>query len=267
MSTALARIGSTALSIQDVMSVGGMLARSRYFQDASQEAQAVAKILAGQELGIPPVAAMTGIHVISGRITLSANLIASAIKRSYKYNYRVREMTESICKIEFLETFTQPGQLPQWESIGVSEFTIRDAQKAGTKNLDKFPRNMLFARAMSNGARWYCPDVFNGPIYTPEELGANVNEEGEVIDIQPVASFEPQPEPAAHSAPAPAIGEIDRDDLIKKIKAIGPAARALGVEFPVALPRDMTTTELRALYAACEDACAIDKLEDARVDP
>jgi len=36
---------------------------------------------------------------------------------------------------------------------------------------------------MSNGARWYTPDIFGGPVYTPEELGAVVDgETGEVID-------------------------------------------------------------------------------------
>ena len=44
-----------------------------------------------------------------------------------------------------------------------------------------FARNMLFARAMSNGARWFTPDVFGGPVYTPDELGAEVNEQGEVV--------------------------------------------------------------------------------------
>ena len=46
----------------------------------------------------------------------------------------------------------------------------------------KFARNMLFARAISNGARWYCPDLFSGnPVYVPEELGAIVDGEGNVI--------------------------------------------------------------------------------------
>ena len=56
------------------------------------------------------------------------------------------------------------------------------AVKAGTKNMDKFPRNMLFARAMSNGQKWYCPDAFNGAtVYTPEELGAETDENGDII--------------------------------------------------------------------------------------
>jgi hypothetical protein len=29
---------------------------------------------------------------------------------------------------------------------------------------------MLFARAISNGVKWYTPDVFSGPVYTPEEF-------------------------------------------------------------------------------------------------
>jgi hypothetical protein len=58
---------------------------------------------------------------------------------------------------------------------------------------------MLFARAMSNGVRWYCPDVTNGnAVYTPEELGAEVDEDGNVIDGDysiPEQVEQPEPEP------------------------------------------------------------------------
>jgi hypothetical protein len=79
-------------------------------------------------------------------------------------------MTAQRCEIEFRE---RNGD--KWEIIGSSEFTAQDARAAGTKNMDKYARNMLFARAMSNGARWYCPDIFGGPVYTPEEMGATVD--------------------------------------------------------------------------------------------
>jgi hypothetical protein len=83
------------------------------------------------------------------------------VKSSGKYNYRVTEQTDKVCSIDFYEGA---------ELIGTSTFTIEDAKKAGTKNTDKFPRNMLFARAMSNGVKWYTPDVFAGPVYVPEEM-------------------------------------------------------------------------------------------------
>jgi hypothetical protein len=36
---------------------------------------------------------------------------------------------------------------------------------------------MLFGRALTNAYRWYAPDVFSQPLYTPEELGAVVDAE------------------------------------------------------------------------------------------
>jgi len=102
-------------------------------------------------------------------------------------------MTDKNCAIEFMEYMGG-----KWNTSGVSSFTIEDAKKAGTKNLDKFPRNMLFARAMSNGVRWYCPDVMSGSVaYTPEELGADVDEDGNVVNAQVVEVVQvadPEPE-------------------------------------------------------------------------
>lgn len=169
-------------SLSETMQLGELLAASGFFQDSRSAAQAVVKVLAGREIGFGPIASMTGINVIQGRVSLSANMIAATIKRSGRYDYRVKDMSPQRCEIEFRE---RNGD--KWEVIGSSEFTAQDAQKAGTKNMDKFARNMLFARAMSNGARWYCPDIFGGAVYTPEEMGATVDgETGEIIDAPPV---------------------------------------------------------------------------------
>lgn len=155
------------MSLNDAMSIGQVLAKSGFFSDAREAAQAVTKVLAGQELGIGPVAAMTGVYLVNGRVAIGANLMAAAVKRSRRYNYRVTELSDARCAIEFTE---------EGKPIGESVFTIEDARKAQTKNIDKFPRNMLFARAMSNGVRWFCPDVFSTTVYTPDELRGDVLE-------------------------------------------------------------------------------------------
>ena len=49
---------------------------------------------------------------------------------------------------------------------------------------------MLFARAMSNGVRTHCPDVTSGNVYTPDELGLMVGEDGEALPAQPAAKPE-----------------------------------------------------------------------------
>lgn len=168
----------------DLMTLGKVFATSGYFADARDQAQAVVKILAGQELGIGPVAAMTGIYIVKGRVTISSNLIGAQIKRSGKYDYRIRKpFTHEVCTLDFYER----NGTGAFEPVGESVFTLADAQTAGLgggENYRKFARNMLFARAISNGAKWYCPDIFSGPVYTPDELGAVIDPEtGDVLSL------------------------------------------------------------------------------------
>jgi hypothetical protein len=143
------------------MEMAKLFAESGMFPDTKTAGQAIVKIQAGAEIGIQPFAAMSGIHIIQGKPTIGAGLMAAQVKGSGKYDYRVITQNEKACSIDFYQ-----GQ----NKIGNSTFTIEDARKAQTKNIDKFPANMLFARAMSNGVKWYCPDVFAGPVYTPEEF-------------------------------------------------------------------------------------------------
>lgn len=184
-------------TMDDVERAARAMAGSGFFADTRQASQAIVKILAARELGLGPFSGMVGVNIISGRPAFSANIMAACVKKSGRYNYRVSEMTDKNCTIDFLELIDG-----KWCASGSSSFSIEDARKAGTKNLDKFPRNMLFARAMSNGVRWYCPDVMNGSsVYTPEELGATTDQEGNVVTVEVVEGHaEAIPEPPA---PAP----------------------------------------------------------------
>lgn len=163
------------MPVGDIMTMAKTFAESGMFADTRQAAQAFVKIQAGQEIGIAPFQAMSGIHIIKGKPTIGAGIIASKIKGSGKYDYRVVTQNDTLCSIDFFQ-----GK----EKIGNSSFTIAEAKKAGTQNLDKFPKNMLFARAISNGVKWYCPDVFSGPVYVPEEMGG-LTEDATYTDITP----------------------------------------------------------------------------------
>jgi hypothetical protein len=160
-------------STTDAMQIGEVFFKSGMFTDIKSAQQAVVKIMAGQELGIPPFAAMSGIHIIQGKPTIGAGLMAAKIKGSNKYDYKVVQADEKACIIDFYQ-----GK----DKIGTSSFTIEDAKKAGTKNIDKFPKNMLFARAISNGVKWFTPDIYDSPVYVPEEMqDITVDAEIEVI--------------------------------------------------------------------------------------
>lgn len=178
--TAVARRSTPLpLSKRDPVAIAKHFAASGYFRDASQMSQAVVKIVAGEELGYGPMTAMSGIHIIEGKPSLSANLLAACVKRHPKYDYRVVSIDDTAAELRFLE---------DGEELGGSKFTIEQAQRAGlvkpNSGWAKYPEAMLFARALSQGVRWHCPDVTAGqPAYTPEELGADVDERGEVVTL------------------------------------------------------------------------------------
>ena len=228
----------------DVMELGNLLAKSGYFKDATDAAQAVVKVLAGQELGFGPVASMTGIYIVKGRVTLSANLIGAAVKRSGRYDYTISKLDKSLCVLMFW-TRRPDGIMVE---VGESTFTIDDAKAAGLVNGDnwkKYPRNMLFARALSNGAKWYCPDVFGGPIYTPDELGVPVDGETfEVVDVTPETKPGWQPatkgetdDPNQEPEPSNANG-LTAEEIIAKNKALY-IARINTLNKQLATPNDI----------------------------
>lgn len=256
---------NTALAVvppsdgMSLMQLGDVLSKSGYFQDAKGAAQAIVKVLAGRELGIGPIASMTGIHIIQGRVAVGANVMAGKVKGSARYDYRVLELTGEKCRIEFFER-VGTGML----SLGVSEFTAADAKAANTKNMQAFPRNMLFARAISNGVKWYTPDLSIAPMYTPDELGATVDyETGEIItgtatDVTDKADAPQADKPAGNGGNghsdarpwAPAALKAHIDKLIAaKSKGMKDAGELCSLE-----ARGLLTGKMNEIWAGDADA-------------
>ena len=233
----------------DPITLGNVLAASGFFADSKEGAQAAVKVMAGQELGFGPIASMTGIYIVKGRVTLSANLMAAAIKRHPAYTFRVKEHTAEVCTIDFLE---------DGEVIGTSSFSMDDAKAAGlasSETYKKFPKNMLYARALSNGAKWYCPDVFGGAIYTPDELGEEIDpESGEILN--PTA---PTPNPVA-AEPEPVDAEvvgIDREVAVNLVE------RAAALSVLDKLPLAVGHVVGRDVIGEADPESAIDLLAEA----
>jgi hypothetical protein len=144
------------------------LALSKRFPDARTADEAFAKILVGRDLGLSPTQALTGLHIVEGKPQIAAVTLAGFVRKSPRYDYGVQEMTDETCTITFWSMETE-------SEIGTSTFTIAEAQRAGLvkdkSNWAKWPKNMLFARAMSNGVKWFCPDLMGGvPIYTEADV-------------------------------------------------------------------------------------------------
>src|SRR5882724_10683027 len=195
----VAQAESQALQIQGTgMSLSGLaqvFVQSGFFKDVRQQSQAIVKVLLGQELGLKPIQSMMGIHIVEGKPEISAALMAALVKRSGRYDYEVTQHTDAGCEIAFFAL--KEGQR---EAIGSSGFTIEDAKRAGLAsrpNWQHYPRNMCFARALSNGVKWYCGDAIGGlPVYTEQELSdaMSVNGQRPTIDKQTGEVLDPEVE-------------------------------------------------------------------------
>jgi hypothetical protein len=190
------------------------LHQSGFFRDVTSQAQAMVKVMAGAEIGLPPFASMSGIHIVQGKPVLGANLVATLVKNDPRYDYRVKEANNDRCVLEWYEG----GQ-----RVGESAFTMSEANAAGLTNKPTwkaYASDMLFARALTRGARRYAPGIFGGaPIYTPEEMGVDTDEDGRVVEGVVVNVTPPATNGDSHAPngqPAPAVvesGPLADDEL------------------------------------------------------
>lgn len=211
---------------------------SGFFKDVTSQAQAMVKVMAGAEIGLPAFASMSGIHIVQGKPVLGANLIATLVKNDPRYDYRVKVADNKQCILTWYE-----GGKP----VGESSFTIDEANAAGLtgkQTWKAYASDMLFARALTRGARRYAPGIFGGaPIYTPDEMGIDTDEEGhiiqgEIVNVTPAPVQPAQPQPAAAPMPddelviseasakefataAAALLETDTATLKDRMKALG----------------------------------------------
>ncbi len=148
---------------KEPMAMGEVFSKSGMFPDIKTATQAVVKIMAGKELGMTPFQSMASIYIVNGKLALTSQAMSSLVKKTKKYDYKVMKLDDTECSLDFYEG---------GEKSGNSTFTFKDAAKAGLVNKDvwkNYPKNMLFARALSNGARFFCPDAISG-YYTKEEV-------------------------------------------------------------------------------------------------
>jgi hypothetical protein len=219
--------------VNEFQSIAKTFVESGLFSDVRSQAQAFVKIMAGAEMGIPPFTAMNSFHIIQGKACMSANAIAARVKASGRYDYRIVEKSATRCVIEFSER-SKPGTLTEtWDEAR--------ARKMGVKNMDKMPDAMLFARCITAGARAFCPDVV-GQYYTPEEMGAEIDENGEIVDAPArVVQQRPAPDPVVAAAAQNGgvvrtasmgadVTQTPRDEAIDAWKAAAREAKGLGLD-------------------------------------
>jgi hypothetical protein len=193
--------------------------RSGMFKKYPNSSAAFVVCAFGYELGLSPVAALTSIHAIDGKPVMSGNLMLSLVYGSSTHDVRIKRRDNKGCTIAW-HLKKPDGSLG--ELLGESSWTEADAQVAqltGKDNWKKYARAMLFNRAVSDGFKVFCPHLAHGhTLYTPDELGADINADGEIV----VAASTVRRETSKLLKPkAPAAPTVTLKQLQKLMEATG----------------------------------------------
>jgi hypothetical protein len=115
-------------------------------------------VLAGAELGLAPMQAVRGLHIINGKVGLSADLMGALVKRSPACEYL--QLVESTGQVATYRTKRRGDPEPTTIS-----FTLAQAKAAGitgNPQWGKYPDAMLRARALAAICRAVYPDLCLG---------------------------------------------------------------------------------------------------------
>jgi hypothetical protein len=177
------RVDPVASTFEDIKEVCRELVKSGLLpRSIKTPEQAFAIVLAGREVGIPEWNSLNKIQIIEGKTAMAAELMMALFRQRVGGTAQIIESSDIVCTI----LFKRPNEEPHRET-----FTIDDAKRLGFVDKDnwkKQPRTMLRWRCVSAGLRFYAPDALSGISYTPEELGAIVDDEGNAVNLNDSAS-------------------------------------------------------------------------------
>lgn len=115
----------------------------------------------GEEIGFSPMQSLQSIAMIQGKPTVDVNGLQAKITQAGGLIEEI-EHTDQLCKLK----------MTRGKQSRFFDFTMEDARLmglAGKDNWKRMPKDMLYARAVSRGARRMFADVIKG-LYGKEEM-------------------------------------------------------------------------------------------------
>lgn len=153
-------------SFNQAMRMSKLFVASGKITDIRSMAEMATKLVIGGQLGILPPQALQSIYFVNGKPAVMTSVQLAKVQEK-GFQWRELEGNRDRCVLEWFN--------PNGERLGQSSFDREDARVAGLLGSNvwqKYPADMLFNRAALRGIRKFCPSVFGGTIYDPEELRA-----------------------------------------------------------------------------------------------
>lgn len=205
----------------------------------------------GSMLGMHPIAALQGVNIIDGKPTISPALMSAVVRRA---GHKLRVTTKGSVAAGTFEATATLIRADDPEAPFSATWNKERAQRAGLAGKGawaKYFEAMCKARAISEVCREGAEDALMGVGYVPEELGADVDEQGNVVEAPAAPAPVPAaPAPAPFPSPAPVAAAQPESDVIEgeivPDRDWAAEARAAG-----------SLEALRALYQEADNAGAL----------
>jgi len=229
----------------------------------------------GSMLGVHPVAALQGVHIIEGKATISPALMSAVVRRAgHKLQVETRGSVAN-------GDFAAKAVLVRRDDPEHPFVVVWDrprAERAGLLNKGpwtKYFEAMCKARAISEVCREGATDALMGVGYMPEELGADVDEQGEIVLDASLAQETRQApaEPSAsaattESAPAPSnASQASAPQAASASQPVVTQPKQTATDWRAEADAAMTADAVLQIFNRCRDAGELGQTTDVDGEP
>jgi hypothetical protein len=190
--------------------------------------EVAAAIIAGRELGLPPMLALRSLYVINGKVGLDASLQLALMKRAgIKHRWLADGSDRQTARLRLEHN-------GEWHE---QSFTYQEAEAMGLLKNAVWRTStaaMLRARCVSAAGKAFCPDIVTG-VYVEDEIdnmitndntyttsaAINENPPHEPAQASTVVDAPPASATPAQARPTPRKGNPALDGLMSAIVVIG----------------------------------------------
>ncbi len=170
----------------------------------------------GRSMGLSPAESLYRINVIKGKPTMSAELIASSVRKA-GHKLWVEKDPEKISVTAFIQRKDDPDHIfsetrdATWaHSMGLD----RPDRNGNPSNYQKQPMTMLKWRAITAVAREACSEALYGVAYSPDEMMDDPTVHVEDVQEEKLKSQWPEPETVEAEIVDETDGEKNRKALL-----------------------------------------------------
>ena len=195
--------------------------------------QIFSTVVYGREFGLGAMSSLCNIFNVNGKPAMNVHLILGLCMKHKEYaGYEIKEHTEKKCTIIMYRFNALSNKAFAYDG----SWSIEEATNAGLMGsgmYKKYPKNMLFARAVTFAARKAFPDILGG-LYSVEEMNPDAYEIEDMESVQAIVddAEEYKPDKIQPIGGAKAPSAIKATSKAKPTSAAKPAAKNANVIAP-----------------------------------